>query len=287
MADIRFARERTKCEIEITPQILQELHAIQFEVLGEVDRICRKYNIEYSLDGGTLLGAVRHGGFIPWDDDIDVIMLRSEYERFFNICKTKLDDRFFLQEHRTDKFYMVGYPRMQRNNTVYRRAGHEHMKYHQGVFIDIFVLDNVPDNYLLRRVHRFLCFVSRKMLWSKSGKKLAVGICTRLWWSLVALIPSKFAFWLNGALAELANKKPTELVRHNTHPYPNPKVCGYGIPRELLKCFTELEFEGKAFRSVANYDKYLKMLYGDYMKLPPKEKQKPHIHLTEFSAGKA
>lgn len=86
-----LGKERQFAEIEITPSVLRELQLIQLECLTELDRVCRENNINYSLDGGTLLGSVRHGGFIPWDDDIDIIMLREDYEKFFNICKTELD----------------------------------------------------------------------------------------------------------------------------------------------------------------------------------------------------
>ena len=78
-------------EIDFTPEMLRELQMIQLECLIEIDRICREYNIDYSIDGGTLLGAVRHKGFIPWDDDIDVIFSRAEYERFFDICKSGIN----------------------------------------------------------------------------------------------------------------------------------------------------------------------------------------------------
>jgi len=278
-----IGKERKYNEIEITPDILHELQKIQLECLIEFDRICRENGIKYSIDGGTLLGAVRHNGFIPWDDDIDLIILRSEYERFFEISKSQLDSkRFFLQENRTDRHYNVGYPRIRRNDTVYRRVGHEHLKYHQGIFIDIFVLDNVPDNTILKVLHRFVCYCIRKMLWSKSGKRIASNALWRIWFSLVSLIPTNLAFWCNNAIANHCNKRSTKLIRHNTHPYPNPKVCGYGIQADLLKSFTELEFEGSKFWAVAEYDRYLKMLYGDYMQLPPEEKRKPQIHLSDF-----
>ncbi|MDR3001297.1 MAG: LicD family protein [Fibromonadaceae bacterium] len=282
-----LGRERKLNEIELTPKILRELQLIQLECLTELDRICRANDIDYSLDGGTLLGAVRHGGFIPWDDDIDVIMLRDDYEMFYGVCKTELDSkRFFLQERRTDPHYCVGYPRIRRNGTVYRRAGHEHMKYHEGVFIDIFVLDNVPDNKFLRILHRFVCFCNRKILWSKSGKRIAPNVFWRSWFSLVSLIPAAFAFWCNDVIARVCNRRKTELVRHNTHPYPNPKVCGYGIPCDLLERYTELEFEEQRFRAVAENERYLTMLYGNFMILPPVEERKPSVRLAEFGWGR-
>ena len=277
-----LSKERKFYEIEITPEILRELQLIQLECLTELDRVCRENNIDYSIDGGTLLGASRHKGFIPWDDDIDIIMLRKDYEKLFAMNETTLDKkRFFLQEHRTDPHYRVGYPRIRCVGTVYQRAGHEHMKHQGGVFIDIFVLDNVPNNKLLRVLHRFTCFCNRKVLWSETGKRLAPSILWRMWYTVLSLIPARIAFLCNDTVAKICNKKQSELVRHNTHPYPG-KLCNYGIPRNLMERFTELPFEGKPFKAVADYDRYLTMLYGDYKKLPPEEKRKPAIHLAAF-----
>lgn len=95
---------------EITKDLLEKLQKVELEMLIEVDRICRKNNIKYSIMYGTLLGAVRNGGFIPWDDDCDVVFKRDEYEKFFEACKKDLDtSKFFLQEHRTDPNYLFGY----------------------------------------------------------------------------------------------------------------------------------------------------------------------------------
>jgi len=212
-------------EIELTNEQLRQLQLVQLEILIEFDRICRKNNINYSLDGGTLLGAVRHKGFIPWDDDIDIIILRKDYDKFYEACKKDLNtDKFFLQEERTDKYYYTGFPRMRRKNSVLVRAGHEHMKYQRGVFIDIFVLDNVPDGKLKRDIHKFSCFILRKMLWAQSAKKIHPKFGWRVWFSIVSLVPRDLIFFFINRLAKKHNKKQTELVRHLTHPYPNPKV---------------------------------------------------------------
>lgn len=271
-------------EIEITPNILRQMQMIQLEMLVEVDRICRKYDIPYSIDGGTLLGAVRHKGFIPWDDDIDIIMLRADYEKFYLLSQKELDtERFFLQEERTDTYYYVGYPRIRRKHTIYQRAGHENMRYVSGVFIDLFILDNVPDNKILRPLHRFACFILRKMLWANSGKYIHSNFFVRVLCGLASLVPRSVIFKCFHMLKNACNQTETKLVRHMTHPYPNTKTCPYGMPRAFLDTFVELEFEGLRFKAVKNYVEYLTMLYGDYMVVPPLEKRKPHIHLTAFS----
>ena len=111
-------------KIELSGHNLRRLQLNLLEMLIEIDRICRKYQIQYSLDGGTLLGAVRHGGFIPWDDDIDVIMRRSEYRKFYRACQKDLDSsRFFLQEYRTDRHYRWGYEKLRRRDTEFIRLG--------------------------------------------------------------------------------------------------------------------------------------------------------------------
>lgn len=100
----------------------------------EIDRICRKNNIKYSIMYGTLLEAVRHGGFIPWDDDCDVVFGRYEYEKFFEACKKDLDtDKFFLQDYRMDSRYLFGYGKLRINGTVFKRTGQEHIRQYGGI----------------------------------------------------------------------------------------------------------------------------------------------------------
>lgn len=261
--------------IKLEGEILRKLQITELEMLIEVDRICRKHDIKYSLDGGTLLGAIRHGGFIPWDDDADVVMLRAEYDKFYEVCQKELDkESFFLQEYRTDSKYRWGYSKMRRNGTVFVREGQEHVKCNQSVFIDIFIYDNVPDFIIFRQLHLFICYCIRKTLYSEVGRKNSSNLILRLWYGIIYKIPRDKLFRLIEKIAYRMNRKRHKLVRHMTYPY--RKECRYGLPRECFDDYIEKEFEGHMFKVFKNYNLYLTRLYGDYMVLPPNNMRKTH-----------
>lgn len=261
--------------MQLDQETLRNLQLVELEMLIEVDRICRKHHIQYTLDSGTLLGAIRHGGFIPWDDDADIVMLRSEYDRFYEACKTDLDtERFFLQEHRTDPYYRWGYSKIRRNGTAFLREGQEHIKCHSGVFVDIFVYDNVPDNFLVRRLHLLFCTFIRKIQYSEVGKLRERNVVFKCMYKLINHISLDTCFdWLE-KIADRTNKKRTQLVRHLTCNY--RKECRYGIPRECYDDFIEMQFEGHWFKISKKYDKYLSVMFGDYMVLPPEDERVVH-----------
>lgn len=260
---------------------LRQLQKAELEVLIELDRICRKYNIQYSLDGGTLLGAVRHKGFIPWDDDIDVIMLRKEYAKFRNACREELDQkRFFLQDYQTDPYYRWGYAKIRCKDTEFVRQGQEHLKQRTGIFIDVFAVDNVPDGYVSRRLHHVLCYFMRKILYSEVGKVNADNILTRGIYQMLSKIPRNHVFHVRNCLAARSNRTRTELISHYTLEY--PRQCRYGLPRKCFDEMIELDFEGRKFFGFKNYHRYLSMYYGDYMTLPPVEKRVPHLEVSKL-----
>ncbi len=263
----------------ITDDELHNLQRIELEMLIEIDRICRKYDIKYSIDGGTLLGAARHKGFIPWDDDADVVILRHEYAKFKRACRKELDkDRFFLQDYKTDPEYRWGWAKMRRNGTSYIRAGQENQKYHDGIFLDIFVVDNVPDGWLARRLHFLACFVIRKGLYSVVGKDNEANPLYRNIYRLMSRIPKDTYFKARNTLAKALHGRRTELISHYMYQY--PKRCKFGLPRECFDEMTDMEFEGYTLRGFKNYDLYLTRLYGDYMKLPPIEQRVPKMEIT-------
>lgn len=265
----------------LTPEELKQTQRICLEMLIEIDRICRKYDIFYSLDGGSLLGAIRHKGFIPWDDDVDIIMHRADYYRFREACKIELDyERFFLQDETTDPAYRFGYAKMRRNNTVQLREGHEHLKDKGGVILDIFYVDNVPDGYVARRIHHFLCFCLRKIQYSVIGSKAAKNPPLRLWYKTLSLIPRMFTFKCLAAIAKVCNRKETELVIHYTYPAYNS--CKYGFVAECFKETMDMDFEGYRLKGSKLYDTYLTQLFGDYMELPPEEKRVSHVPYVDL-----
>jgi lipopolysaccharide cholinephosphotransferase len=257
------------------PEDLRKMQLIQLEMLIEVDRICKKYDIKYCIIAGTVLGAIRHKGYIPWDDDADIAMLRPEYERFCKVCEKELDDtRFFLQTHSNTPDYRWGYGKIRRKETEFVRKGQEHMRYPTGVFIDIFPLDNVPDNVFIRRIHNFACTVIRKMLWSSVGAKSDKKLLMRLFYSCLSLIPRDFIFSLYNGLMYVSNKKYTRLVRILTFPTPNNGYFGYY--RKWYVELEDVEFEGHLFPGPKSYDEYLTFKYGDYNTLPPLNQRMGH-----------
>ena len=259
----------------------RKMQMIMLEMLIEFDRICNQHHIIYSLDGGTLLGAIRHQGFIPWDPDIDVIMHRDEYKKFKQVCRNNLDhQRFFLQDHELDPHYRWGYARLRRKGTEFVRTGHEHMKYKTGIFMDIMLVDNVPDSPLLRKFHGIFCYSIRKILWSEAGKSLHPKWYFRLWYKFLYHIPKEWVFKARESVAAKCNAKDTKLIRRMTGGYPT--ACKYGTPKIFYQNRIRMKFEGRLFWGFSEYDQYLKLVYGDYMKLPPLHERVPHIPCSKY-----
>lgn len=255
---------------------LRKMQLIQLDMLKEVDRICKKHNIKYSIIAGTMLGAVRHKGYIPWDDDADIAMLREEYDKFSKICKTELNfDKYYFQDHKNTEGYRWGYGKLRRKNTTFLRKGQEHMPYECGVFIDIFPLDEVPNSKLKRKEFDIKCTVIRKILWSEVGQHTEKNRLKRSIFKRFAKIPREKIFDYYEKLKKEGSKENSDWVRILTFPTPNNGEFGY--KKKWYQNTKQIEFEGYLFEGVSDYDEYLSFKFGNYMELPPIEQRKVHV----------
>lgn len=264
---------------ELSEKELQNLHEVLLIIAKEIDRICRKNNITYCISGGSMLGAVRHKGFIPWDDDMDVAMLREEYDKFIEACRTDLSNNFILQTLETDKYYFYGFSKILLKDTYCVQHGHEKTKHQKGIYIDVFPLDNIPAKKSLQVKHARKNYLLIKLLFRKAGCKIEGKKTLKklLAFKIIDFINLFTNFnWLKKKLDEnmrLYNGKKTE------------KVCDlagyYGYEKEITyrKYFEKTQyvpFENLSLPIILDYDKYLTDLYGDYMKLPPVDQRHTH-----------
>ena len=260
--------------IQLTDEQLRQIHNIELEMMIELDRICEKNNISYTIIGGTLIGAMRNKGFIPWDDDVDIAMLRSEYEKFRRAVKKDLDtSRFYFQDDRNTPGYRWGYGKLRRKNTLFLREHQEKMPYEQGVFLDIFPHDYVPNAPVQRLFHDVECFCVRKMLWSEIGKDADKNIVNRIIYHCLASIPLRRIRNAYYNLVTKSDRTKTNWVRALMFPTFGKK---HGYPAVWFENGDKKEFEDYMFQCMKGAEEYLLFSYGDYMQLPPENERRTH-----------
>lgn len=267
--------------IQFTQEELDKIHKIQIEMLFEVDRICRKYDIKYIVSGGTMLGAVRNHRFIPWDDDIDIRMVRTEYERFCEACEEELDkSKYFLQNHKTDAEYPWQYGKMRYIHSKYTRVGQEHLKMQDGIFVDIIPSDGLPNNYIARKAVLTKSYILRKLLYSRVGSVTEENPVKRSAYRLMNRVPKN---WVFKKMEKLEKKySGSECCYQTSYCFCRPRQKRF-IERSWHLDTIEVEFEGRKVFIPKEYDKWLLMSYGeDYMTPPPEEERVVHNEIIDF-----
>ncbi|MBP3458860.1 MAG: LicD family protein [Lachnospiraceae bacterium] len=259
------------------------MQLIQLELLEEVDRICTKYHIAYSVEGGTLLGTVRHQGFIPWDDDVDIAMVRSQYRKFCRACEKELDrEKYFFQTHDTDPNYRWGYAKVLKNGTSFVRYGQEHMKMKRGVYVEIFPMDGIPKNPVEKAIFNTIRVCCRKIMWSEVGKVSCKTAAMRLWFSILNKIPIYKVFDVLDFLAAKYDERKADYVTCLS--FKDCWVKGEpGFKREYYLNTKRMLFEGKEICVPQKEKELLVTLYGkDYMSPPPLKDRETHIPTSDF-----
>lgn len=281
-------------EVPISEEDRALIRRIQLEMLSEVEHLCSKYHIHYCIGYGTMLGAVRHKGYIPWDDDADILMLRKDYEKFKRCCQKNLKFPLFLQDYQTDKEYLWGYAKLRNLNTTYIRAGQEHIKCRNGVFIDIFPLDGVPELLPLQIMQDFLCFVLRKCLWAKVRISEECTGLKKMVYSMLSKISKERIYRIYEKLVAVSNRTTHKRVRCLLFTAPgkhwnkkgNRLAERYGFKRSWIQKCRKYEFENLDLWGSEEYHQCLTYLYGDYMTLPPQEKRVAHAPVSSVDLSR-
>ncbi len=259
-------------------QDLKLLHEKLLEIVSDIDIFCRNNNIDYVLSSGNVIGAIRHKGFIPWDDDLDIEMTRENYDKFLLLFKN--NEKYYLQKDTID--YPMQFSKLRANNTTfiedipYRK---KFRKMHQGIYIDIFPVDKVSKNKIKAKMQCvFANIITAQSLflrgYPKSHRTILKNIII-----ILSLLFLPFRNFLNNYVKAFNNSSDFDFY------------CSfYGSTKKhfLLKStyegpFQLFPYEHLSLPLMNNYDLYLRAYYGDYMKLPSEEKRIYSIHAKYFS----
>ena len=252
---------------------LRRLQLVELDMLKKIDFICNDNGLRYYLVGGTLLGAVRHKGFIPWDDDLDIAMPRKDYNKFILLCNNGiLGEEYYLHHISTDPEYWLSFAKIKKNNTIFDEANYKNLNCHKGIFIDVFPLDYCPKNkgvsYHLR---------------AKLIKKISVLIYMRK-------IPSASISLLQCTIIKLSKvfsiKQLAKIRDRICSRYTDGKyIINYGsnykytkqtMPKEYYEPAKRLQFEDRLFCVPNQYIKFLEHLFKNWNELPPEEERRNH-----------
>jgi len=260
-------------------RIFKKLHDYELELVDEFVRICDKHGLNYFLYGGTLLGAKRHGGFIPWDDDIDIVMLREDYDKFAQVVKDDLGAKYFYQTCFTDPDFPMLFAKIRMNNTEVREEKWDHLSLHKGIYIDILPLDDFPKDTkkgkkLLNKFNILNFACNQDELHSFRPDKQAI-------FKVYKLYPKTTLYKMRDDLIRSYSGVDTD------------KVCSFGshyrplikrvLKKEWFSDFKYMEFEGRKLKVPIGWEGYLIHLFGqNYMDLPPESKRVNHFNFYDI-----
>lgn len=258
--------------MEQMEQQMSALKRIEIDLFCAFIDVCKKLNLKYYIVGGTLIGAIRHQGFIPWDDDIDVAMPRADYEIFMEKAQEFLPEHYFVQNIYTDKEYVTFFAKIRNSNTTFIETAINHLRINHGIYIDIFPLDFFPESKTAQK----------RVLWKNKLYTQRISACFNLPYVktmkhrlIAALLALRYPSIR--AVVEKKDKMLKSIPKSNM-------FASYGgawgikeiAPVEWFGEGVAVTFEGMEVIAPTGYHNWLTQVYGDYMQLPPEEKRVAH-----------
>lgn len=266
---------------QTSDQLQRQIWAAEQEILDVIHQVCTEHGLRYSLAYGSLIGAVRHKGFIPWDDDIDIMMPREDYEKLLAVWDQSAPKGYILQNTRTDSDFTQNFTKIRKDHTAFLQDEAERTKhYHKGIFVDIFPGDRVPSGKIGRRIQYIACAVN--LLYSRGHTSGSGGMVGEVEKILLKAPKEKYS-----VRRERAEKKIRSWNGDESLQYVFPSTIRSSrkyYPANLFENVKAIEFNGKQYMCVADADSTLRVEYGDYMQLPPEEDRvwKHHPFLIDF-----
>lgn len=260
---------------------IEEVKKCLLDIVKEIDKICKENGIKYTAIGGTLIGAVRHKGFIPWDDDIDIAMTRAEYEKFIKIFNEKCNDKYRVLDYRLDEKYYYPFAKVIDKSTYLNEE--MYIDYEEfGVYVDIFPMDKVSSKKLKLRMLKL------KIL----AKKFSMSVCNDEFYKTKPFYKRIIRKFIQKHPYEYYIQKLDEMAQKENEldcEYIGTIIAGQGVkdvfPIELFEKYDYLDFEDTKLMVIREYDKFLTHRFGDYMKLPPVERRISEHKMKAYVRG--
>ena len=269
--------------MEPTTEQMQELKAIELDMLRAFIDVCKKLGLRYYLLCGTLLGAVRHQGFIPWDDDIDVGMLRADYEVFLEKGQELLPEHLFIQSIKSEREYLMPFAKLRNSETTFLESSVSHIQINHGIFIDIFPLDYYPEQRCAqRKIDREIRHLNNRIAkkFKAAGKPPFI---IRLKYILLQLRYPSVKRAVQIREKRICSVAESRLIANFGSAWGKKEI----VPVEWYGEGTEMTFEGLKVKVPVQYKNWLNQVYGDYMQLPPMEKRVAHHHTDLIDTKKS
>lgn len=269
----------------------KQVQFIQFSIAKAFDQFCSSNDINYWLEGGSLLGAIRHEGPIPWDDDFDVAMLRKDYEKFLELFQhTQENSLFFIQNWDTDDSYPHAFSKLGLKGSLYKENAVSTTNFEQAIFIDIFPYDNAPNSVIARKIQKNSTRILRKTYSLKSGVGLKFNkkVSGKRLGSYLLLMIGNI---IGKQLLKKRLYKTATKYRFTDTKYIYSVGTSYKYEKKLflkewVQNTTRVQYKNYKFSAPKEWEKYLTHVFGDYMELPSKEKQIGGHDIISFDVGK-